>query len=213
MSADSHAVSTSAASTAETRFIIIIVVSSGEGFAGSTDHSSDLLRKAGGRRARPEAGNDAQERSGLGEAMMESAEHDALRAAIETAKREYDRANPPSPDVLPRDQWQAVPDAGHRTQFTEEEVARAGELFVSPAEARAFARELYSGDDQDEGFALPEDLLSAMSLLSDALAERVRALLNESHEQARVRTEEFLARLARWHAEGSPHGGFPDRSA
>jgi hypothetical protein len=145
--------------------------------------------------------------------MMEPAEHDALRAAIEAAKREHDRVNPPGPDALPRDQWKAVPDAGHRTHFTEDEVARAGELFVSPAEARAFARELYAGEDQNEGFALPEDLLSAMSLLSDALAERVRTVLNESHGQARVRMEEFRVRLARWHAEGSPHGGFPDRSA
>jgi hypothetical protein len=137
-------------------------------------------------------------------------EHDALRAAVEAAKREHDRANPPGPDVLPRDQWQVVPDAGHRTYFTEEEVARAGEFFVSPVEAREFARDLYQCERADGGFALPEDLLSAMGLLSGEFFERVRLVLNESREQADARTAEFRERLARWHAEGSPR--FPERA-
>jgi hypothetical protein len=139
---------------------------------------------------------------------MNGSERDALQAAVEAAKRRYDEENPPGPDVLPRDQWQVVPDAGHRPYFTEKEVARAGSLFLPPDESAAFARALY----EEEGFFLHEDHLSALSLLSEDLAERVRVLLQETAEQAKERVEEFRQRLAAWHAGGSPHDEFPQRS-
>lgn len=129
-----------------------------------------------------------------------------LRAAIQAAREQYDRDHPPGPDVLPRDQWTAVPDEGHRAWFTEDEVARAGEMFLPAAEARAFARELYA---DETGFFLPEDVTTALSLLSPELAERVRRLLRETPAQADERIEEFRGRLAHWHAHGSPRDGFP----
>lgn len=138
---------------------------------------------------------------------MEKSSDEVLRAAIEEGKGRYDQENPPGSDVLPRNQWSASPDAeGHRPYFTEEEVARGGELFVPPGEARAFARELYESED---GFFLPHDSLSALSMLSDELAERVRLLLRETPEQAKERLEEFRRRLADWHAQGSPPDDFP----
>lgn len=141
-----------------------------------------------------------------------SSEHDEqLRAAIEAAKQQYDRDHPPGPDVLPRDQWSVVPeDEGHRPCFSEDEVARASETFLPPEEARAFARELYA---DEAGFFLPEDALTALSLLSPDVAERVRSLLRETQEQANERIEEFRGRLARWHAQGSPSDDFPVRDS
>jgi hypothetical protein len=141
---------------------------------------------------------------------MHEAHDESLQAAIEAAKREYDRNNPPGLDVLPRDDWSAVPDdEGHRAYFTEAEVARSGEVFLPADAARAFARELY---ESEGGFFLPEDALSALSLLSDDLAQRVRLLLRESPEQASERIEEFRSRLARWHDQGSPMDGFPEKA-
>lgn len=133
-----------------------------------------------------------------------------LKAAIEAAKQQYDRDNPPGPDALPRDQWQVVPDEGHRAYFTEAEVARGGEIFLPPQEAAAFARELYA---DPEGFFLPEDALSALSMLSEDMAERVRLLLHETQEQANGRVEEFRARLGTWHVRGSPRDDFPTKDS
>lgn len=141
--------------------------------------------------------------------MMPGDDAERLRAAIEDAKQQYDRDHPPGPDVLPRDQWAVVPgDEGHRAIFTEDEVARAGEVFLPPDEARAFARELY---EDEVGFFLPDDALTALSLLSAEVAERVRLLLRETRQQADARVEEFRGRLARWHAQGSPRERFPAR--
>lgn len=140
---------------------------------------------------------------------MEPHERESMQSAIEQGRRQYDIENPPGPDVLPRDQWAAVPDdEGHRPYFTEDEVARSGELFSPPEEARAFAHDLYA---QEVGFFLPDDALSALSLLSEDLAERVRLLLRETQEQASDRVEEFRRRLTIWHARGSPGDEFPQR--
>lgn len=140
---------------------------------------------------------------------MEQNDRESLRAAIEAGKRKYDEENPPGPDVLPRDQWHAIPDEeGHRPYFTEDEVARSGEVFLPANEARAFAHELYA---EETGFFLPEDALSALALLSDEVAERVRLLLRETPEQASVRMAEFRHRLAGWHASGAPREDFPGR--
>jgi hypothetical protein len=140
---------------------------------------------------------------------VERSDDEVVQAAIEAGKRRYDQEHPPGPDVLPRDQWSAAPDEdGHRPYFTEDEVARSGEVFLPPEEARAFARDLYG---EEGGFFLPEDALSALSLLSDELVERVRLLLRETHEQAVERVGEFRGRLERWHAEGSPPDDFPQR--
>jgi hypothetical protein len=153
---------------------------------------------------------EAESADKRGEVMPKDTTDEQLRTAIRAAKEQYDRDNPPGPDVLPRDQWIAVPaDEGHRAYFTEDEVARSSEVFVSPPEARAFARELYA---EEAGFFLPEDSLTALALLSPELAERVRLLLRETHEQARQRVEEFSERLTRWHAQGSPAEGFPEKS-
>jgi hypothetical protein len=141
--------------------------------------------------------------------MRTDRDDEQLRAAIQGAKDQFDRDHPPGPDVLPRDQWTVVPDQGHRACFTEDEIARSGEVFVPPEEARAFAHELYA---EETGFFLPEDTLSSLSLLSDELAERVRLLLRETHEQSRKRVEEFRGRLARWHDQGSPADGFPEKA-
>ncbi|HEX2081703.1 MAG TPA: hypothetical protein VHG08_28625 [Longimicrobium sp.] len=142
--------------------------------------------------------------------MHEERKDEGLRAAIEAGKEQFDRDHPPGPDVLPRDQWKVVPDDGHRAYFTEDEIARAGAVFLPPAEARAYARELYA---DGSGFFLPEDALSALSLISPELAERVRLLMRETHEQARDRVEEFRTRLALWHDRGSPADGFPDKES
>lgn len=140
---------------------------------------------------------------------MTDAHPPEVRAAIEAGKREYDRTNPPGPGVLPRDQWQVVPDdEGHRPYFTEEEVARGAEAFLPKEGARAYAGEVYA---DEIGFCFPEDLLSAIALGSPELAERVRVLLRETPEQARTRMEEFRARLDAWHAEGAPVDGFPEK--
>jgi hypothetical protein len=140
--------------------------------------------------------------------MRNEREDESLRAAIQAAKDQFDRDHPPGPDVLSRDQWTVVPDDGHRAWFAEDEVARGGEVFVSPEQARAFARELYA---EETGFSLPEDNLTALSLVSVYLAERVRVLLRETQEQADERVEEFRRRLARWHAQGSPADDFPEK--
>lgn len=140
--------------------------------------------------------------------MRNEREDERLRATIQAEKDQFDRDHPPGPDVLPRDQWTVVPDEGHRAWFTEDEVARSGEVFAPPEEARAFARELYA---DGTGFFLPEDALTALSLLSAELAERVRMLLAETQEQADERVDEFRRRLARWHAQGSPADDFPEK--
>jgi hypothetical protein len=140
--------------------------------------------------------------------MHKDREGEGLRAAIQAAKEQFDRDHPPGPDVLPRDQWSVVPDEGHRAYFTEAEIARAGAVFLPPDEARAYARELYA---EGGGFFLPEDALSALSLLSAELAERVRGLLRETPEQAQERMEEFRTRLAHWHDQGSPADGFREK--
>lgn len=142
--------------------------------------------------------------------MRMDGDAERVRAAIQAGKEQFDRDHPPGPDVLPRDQWRVVPDDGHRGYFTEDEIARAGAVFLPPAEAREYARELYA---EGGGFFLPEDALSALSLLSAELAERVRLLLRETHEQARERVEEFRTRLAHWHDQGSPADGFPERGS
>jgi hypothetical protein len=139
---------------------------------------------------------------------MSQSEREVLRAAIDAAKRQYDEENPPGPDVLPRDQWHASPDAGHRPYFTEEEVARAGSMFLPRDEAASFARELY---EDEGGFFLHEDHLSALSLLGEDVAERVRLLLRETAENALERVDDFRNRLAAWHADGSPREAFPQR--
>lgn len=143
------------------------------------------------------------------EVVMAGGRDEGLRAAIEAAKQQYDRDNPPGPDVLPRNQWQVVPDPGHRACFTESEVAQAGAVFVSPAEAAQFARELYADEGPEAGFVLPEEVLNSLALLSESLAERVRMVLNETPEQAQARIGGFRERLARWRAQGSPPDDFP----
>lgn len=142
--------------------------------------------------------------------MQKDRDDEGLRAAIHAAKEQFDRDHPPGPDVLPRDQWSVVPDEGHRASFTEDEIARAGAVFLPSDEARAYARELYA---EGGGFFLPEDALSALSLLSTELAERVRGLLRETREQAQERMEEFRTRLTHWHDRGSPADGFPARES
>lgn len=142
--------------------------------------------------------------------MQKDSEAECLRAAIQAGKEQFDRDHPPGPDVLPRDQWRVVPDDGHRACFTEDEIARAGAIFLPPAEARAYASALYA---ESGGFFLPEDAISALSLLSPELAERVRLLMRETHEQARNRVEEFRTRLAHWHDQGSPADGFPEKES
>jgi hypothetical protein len=136
-------------------------------------------------------------------------EREALRQVIEAERQRYAAEQKSGQDVLPSSQWQVLQDEGHRGHFTEEEVARAGELFVSSDEAAAFAREVYADTDPGAGIFFPEEMLSALSLLSEDLAERVRVLRRESPEEAAGRVLVFQRRLALWQAQGSPRDGFP----
>lgn len=111
--------------------------------------------------------------------------------------------------MLPHTHWQILEDEGHRGYFTEEEVAKAGEVFVPSDEAAVFARDLYAEPDPGAGIFFPEEMLSALSLLSQELAERVRGLRGESPEEAAGRAEVFRRRLALSQAQGSPRDRFP----
>jgi hypothetical protein len=132
-----------------------------------------------------------------------------LRRLIQAERERYAEGGTDAPGAIPPDDWTLLPDEGHRAHFTEEEVARAGELFLSPVAARAFALDLYSESDPGAGIFFPEEMLSALSLLSADVAERVRLLLRESPEEAQRRVECFRRRVAFWQANGSPPDSFP----
>lgn len=140
---------------------------------------------------------------------MRESEREALHEAIEAERRRYAAEQRSGNDVLPRDQWKVLEDEGHRGHFTEEEIARAGEVLLPSNEAAEFARELYAETDPGAGIFFPEEMLSALSLVSDELAERVRVLRGESPEEAAGRMEVFRRRLALWQAHGSPRDNFP----
>ncbi|HYR10921.1 MAG TPA: hypothetical protein VEQ60_24285 [Longimicrobium sp.] len=140
---------------------------------------------------------------------MREREREPLLEAIEGERRRYAAGQESGDDVLPRDQWQVLRDEGHRGHFTEEEVARAGEAFLPPDEAAEFARELYAEVDPGAGIFFPEEMLSALSLVSEEMTERVRALRGETAEEATGRVEAFRRRVALWKAQGSPRDDFP----
>ncbi len=54
----------------------------------------------------------------------------------------------------------------------------------------------------------PVEMLSALSLLSEELAERVRVVRGESPEEAPGRVEVFRRRLGLRQLQGSPHDRF-----
>lgn len=137
-------------------------------------------------------------------------EREELRRAIEAERARYAAEQQSWPgEVVPHTHWQVLQDEGHRGYFTEEEVAKSGEVFVPSDEAAEFARELYAEPDPGLGIFFPEEMLSALSLLSEELAERVRVVLDESPEEAAARVEVFRQRLALWQAQGSPRDHFP----
>lgn len=83
--------------------------------------------------------------------------------------------------------------------FTETELTQALEFIMGVHEARAAAIELCtSRDPQDDGppYLLSPDLLDLLSLVSSSCAERVRAILKLSDNDARERREEVRRRLA-----------------
>lgn len=146
------------------------------------------------------------------EGQVPDNEREALRRAIEAERQRYAAGQQSSSrpgHVLPDDQWQVLQDEGHRGHFTEEEVAKAGEVFVTPDEAAAFARDLYADPDPGAGIFFPEEMLSALSLLSEELAERVRVVRGESPEEAAGRVEVFRRRVGLWQLQGSPRDRFP----
>lgn len=134
---------------------------------------------------------------------MREREREPLREAIEGERRRYAAGQASGDDVLPRDQWHVLQDEGHRGHFTEEEVARAGEVFLPADEAAEFARELYAESDPGAGIFFPEEMLSALSLVSEEMAERVRVLRGETADEAAARAEGFRRRVALWKARGS----------
>lgn len=82
--------------------------------------------------------------------------------------------------------------------FSEDEFAKAYSRIVDPTEARRLAREMSAprpAGDTGPAWQLAPDMLDLLSLVSDDCAERVRAILGLSPEDAASRRASFAAQL------------------
>jgi hypothetical protein len=82
--------------------------------------------------------------------------------------------------------------------FSREEYVDAHALIMSRAKAERFADEMLCDAMPAEGIPryryLGDDTMNLLCLISESCAERVRALRNETPEQARERMREFTER-------------------
>jgi hypothetical protein len=89
-------------------------------------------------------------------------------------------------------------EADEASFFSEDEFFAAYSRIVNPAKAKPLAREIRaprSANDSGRPWQLAPDVLDLLSLVSDDCAERARAILGLSAEEAADRRARFAARF------------------
>jgi len=83
----------------------------------------------------------------------------------------------------------------HRTLFTEDELRRAYSLVLEDDIATSRASDTYREPESGTDCYFTPDTFSLLSLVSDDLARRIQALLNETDDQAASRIADFKTRI------------------
>lgn len=92
---------------------------------------------------------------------------------------------------LTPEQWSAVERNDHASLFTRDEVRRALALLAPPEDVDTILEQIYAEEGEPGAIFFYGDLLTALSLLSESAAERVRALLHETDAQSEARIARF----------------------
>lgn len=83
----------------------------------------------------------------------------------------------------------------HRTLFTQDELRRAYRLVIDDDLAETRAADAYDQAEGEDQCVFTSDTFNLLCLVSDDVARRVQALLNETDAEAASRLAEFRTRL------------------
>ena len=92
---------------------------------------------------------------------------------------------------LTPEQWSAVERNDHASLFTQDEVRRAVTVLAPPEDVDTILEQIYAEEGEPGAVFFYGDLLTALSLLSESAAERVRARLHETEAEAEARIAKF----------------------
>jgi hypothetical protein len=97
--------------------------------------------------------------------------------------------------VLESGGFEATPPHDHLDLFSREELRKALLMLLSPSDAQALERTMYSAESRESGVFLYDDVVNALSLVSDRAARQVQLLRRETDADAHRRMEAFRAKL------------------